>query len=141
MWLPRLDAEVENFRAALDWSLRHGNPTQGLRLAGLLAKFWDIRNRSAEGLDWIEAALEAAGDDAPVGDRARARRAEVDLLIDQGAAYTCRTKRGPKPTRRLHSPERRREPAGVAEALLAWPASTWLRVTRSGAGARWQTKR
>ncbi|MET0390793.1 MAG: HAD-IC family P-type ATPase, partial [Polyangiales bacterium] len=44
VWLPRLDAEVDNFRAALDWSLRHGNPTQGLRLAGLLAKFWEIRN-------------------------------------------------------------------------------------------------
>ena len=87
VWLPRLDAEVDNFRAALDWSIRHGNPTQGLRLAGLLAKFWDIRNRNAEGLDWIDAALEAAGHDATASDRARARTAQVYLLIDLGAAY------------------------------------------------------
>ena len=49
VWLPRLDAEVENFRAALDWSLRHGDPTQGLRLAGLLGRFWDIRHGAPRG--------------------------------------------------------------------------------------------
>jgi predicted ATPase/DNA-binding SARP family transcriptional activator len=118
VWLPRLDAEVENFRAALDWSLRHGQPTQGLRLAGLLAKFWDIRNRSAEGLDWIEAALEAAGDDAPIGDRARARRAQIDLLVDQGAAYTPDDARS-KAVEALAMSREAGERAGVADALLA----------------------
>jgi predicted ATPase/DNA-binding SARP family transcriptional activator len=118
VWLPRLDAEVENLRAALDRSLRHGNPTQGLRLAGLLAKFWDIRNRSTEGLDWIEAALEAAGDDAPVRDRARARRAQVDLLVGQGAAYTPNEAR-PKAVEALALSREAGEPAGVAHALLA----------------------
>jgi predicted ATPase/DNA-binding SARP family transcriptional activator len=117
MWLPRLDAEVENFRAALEWSLRHGNPTLGLRLAGLLGKFWDIRNRSAEGLDWIEAALDAAGDDAPVGDRARALRTEVDLLVDQGAAYTPNEARS-KANDALALSRDAGEPAGIADALL-----------------------
>jgi predicted ATPase/DNA-binding SARP family transcriptional activator len=118
VWLPRLDAEVENFRAAFDWSLRHGNPTHGLRLAGRLTKFWDIRNRSAEGLDWIEAALEAAGDDAPVGDRARARRAQVDLLVEQGAAYTPTEARA-KAVEALALSREAAEPAGVADALLS----------------------
>jgi predicted ATPase/DNA-binding SARP family transcriptional activator len=118
VWLPRLDAEVENFRAALDWSLRHGKPTQGLRLAGVLAGFWDIRNRSAEGLDWIEAALNAAGDDAPIGDRARARRAQVDLLVDQGAAYKPNEAR-PKAVEALALCRETGEPAAVARALLA----------------------
>ncbi|MET0615041.1 MAG: BTAD domain-containing putative transcriptional regulator [Thermoleophilaceae bacterium] len=116
-WLPRLDAEVENFRAALDWSLRHGNPTLGLRIAGLLPKYWDIRNRTAEGLDWIEAALEAAGEGAPVGDRARARRAEVDLLVDQGAAYMPNQARS-KARGALALSRDAGEPAGVADALL-----------------------
>jgi predicted ATPase/DNA-binding SARP family transcriptional activator len=118
MWLPRLDAEVENLRAALDWSVRHGNPTHGLRMAGLLTKFWDIRNRSAEGLEWIEAALEAAGDDAPVGDRARACRAQVDLLIEQGAAYTPNEARAIA-VEALALSREAAEPAGVADALLA----------------------
>jgi predicted ATPase/DNA-binding SARP family transcriptional activator len=116
-WLPRLDAEVENFRAALDWSLRHGNPTLGLRLAGLLGRFWDIRNRSAEGLDWIGAALEATGDDAPVGDRARALRTEVDLLVDQGAAYMPNEARS-KANDALALSRDAGEPAGIADALL-----------------------
>ena len=86
-WLPRLDAEVHNLRAALDWSLRHGDPTSALRLAGLLSKFWEIRNMPDEGLAWIEASLDAAGDAAPLPERARARRAQGLLLQSKGAAY------------------------------------------------------
>jgi predicted ATPase/DNA-binding SARP family transcriptional activator len=85
-WLPRLDAEVDNFRAALDWSIR-GDPALALRLAGLLAKFWVVRNRFVEGLGWIEAALDAPGRDAPIHDRARARRAQVELQSSTGSLY------------------------------------------------------
>jgi tetratricopeptide (TPR) repeat protein len=85
-WLARLDVEIDNLRAALDWSSRH-EPELALRLAGLLVWFWDIRNRFDEGLEWVGAALEAAGDTAPVGDRARARRAEVLLMAGKGSVY------------------------------------------------------
>jgi predicted ATPase/DNA-binding SARP family transcriptional activator len=121
VWLPRLDAEVENFRAAFDWSLRHGNPAQGLRLAGLLTRFWDIRNRSAEGLEWIETALEAAGPDAPVRDRARARWAQVWLVIDLGAPYDPQGLLGEARSRAAEALALAREaadPAGIAEALI-----------------------
>jgi predicted ATPase/DNA-binding SARP family transcriptional activator len=121
VWLPRLDAEVDNFRAALDWSIRHGNPTQGLRLAGLLAKFWDIRNRNAEGLDWIDAALEAAGHDATASDRARARTAQVYLLIDLGAAYDpggLLTEARSKAVEALALAREVADPTLVADALL-----------------------
>ncbi|HZB07310.1 MAG TPA: BTAD domain-containing putative transcriptional regulator [Thermoleophilaceae bacterium] len=85
-WLPRLDAEVDNLRAALSWSLQHG-PAMALRLASLLAVFWDIRSRHREGRGWIEAALDAAGDEAPIADRARARRAQVLLLDAKGSLH------------------------------------------------------
>jgi predicted ATPase/DNA-binding SARP family transcriptional activator len=85
-WLPKLDAEASNFRAALDWSLRHGDPADALRLVGLLGTYWGIRRSPAEGLDWIEAAL-AAADDAPIGDRARALRTRVQLQIQSGSIY------------------------------------------------------
>jgi predicted ATPase/DNA-binding SARP family transcriptional activator len=120
-WLPKLDAEVDNFRAALDWSLRHGNPTQALRLAGLLVRFWDNTNRSAEGIEWIEAALAAVGDEAPVRDRARALRAQVFLLIEQGAAYNPQGQRNVPRTRAVEALALSREagePAGIADALL-----------------------
>ena len=126
VWLPRLDAEVENLRAALDWSLRQGNPAQGLRLAGLLTRFWDIRNRHSEGLDWIEAALEAAGDDAPVRDRARARWAQAYLLIDLGAAYDAEgllTEVRSKAVEALALAREAAEATLVADALLTLGAT------------------
>jgi predicted ATPase/DNA-binding SARP family transcriptional activator len=86
-WLPRLEADVDNLRAALDWSLHSGDATLGLRLAGLLADFWDIRGISGEGLQWLQRALDTAGDHAPIHDRARARRAQVKLLEEQGSVY------------------------------------------------------
>jgi tetratricopeptide (TPR) repeat protein len=120
-WLPRLEVEIDNVRAALDWGLRY-DPTRALRLAGLLVRYWEIRGRSAEGLDWVEAALEAAGDDAPIRDRARARWGQVRLLVDQGAAYDAQ---GLQEQARAHGVEAlalAREAADravIAEALLA----------------------
>ena len=50
-WLPRLDAEVDNFRAALDWSLTAPR-RPALRLAGLLASSGKSRCvRRGPGLD------------------------------------------------------------------------------------------
>ena len=91
-WLSRLDGEIENLRAALDWSLRH-EPTLALRLAGVLVMFWRVRGNYAEGLRWLEAALDAAGDAAPVRDRARARGGLARLLTSHGAAYDWRGSR------------------------------------------------
>ena len=122
VWLPRLDAEVDNFRAALDWSLRHGDPSLGLRLSGLLGKFWEHANRKTEGLEWIEATLEAAGSNAPARDRACARRAQVWLLINQGAAYDLRgllDEARSKAIGALALSREAGEPAGIVDALLA----------------------
>jgi predicted ATPase/DNA-binding SARP family transcriptional activator len=82
-WLSKLDAEIDNLRAALEWGLRH-DPRRALLLAGLLARFWQVRTRLTEGPEWIEAALEAAGADAPIQDRARAHRALAYLSMARG---------------------------------------------------------
>jgi predicted ATPase/DNA-binding SARP family transcriptional activator len=121
-WLPRLDADVHNLRAALDWSLRYGDPTLALRLAGLLAKFWEIRNLPDEGLKWIEASLDAAGDAAPLADRARARRAQGLLLQSKGAAYDAHgmiKQARAKAAEALDMSRQVGDPAGIADALLA----------------------
>jgi predicted ATPase/DNA-binding SARP family transcriptional activator/class 3 adenylate cyclase len=120
-WLPRLDAEIDNFRAALDWSLRHDS-TLALRLVGLLHLFWEIRNMFDEGLEWIEAALDAAGDAAPLRDRARARRAQVHLLGCKGSLYDAHGLREEALARAAEALALSRQagdPAGTAEALLA----------------------
>jgi predicted ATPase/class 3 adenylate cyclase len=54
--LERLEAEHDNMRAALQWSLEK-EPATAFRLAGMLARFWEIRSDFSEGSRWLEAAL------------------------------------------------------------------------------------
>jgi predicted ATPase/DNA-binding SARP family transcriptional activator len=65
-----LDAEADNFRAALEWSLSAGDQA-GLRLARALGEFWLYRGLLQEGRDWLERALTAC----PPG-----QRLEAELL-------------------------------------------------------------
>ena len=119
-WLPRLDAEVDNLRAALDWSLTC-DPALALRIAGRLPIFWEIRNRTDEGLEYVKAALDATGDDDPIADRARAHRARVYLLGGKGATYDWQGSLEGTRARALEAlalSRRAGDPAGVADALL-----------------------
>ena len=77
-WLARLDAEVDNIRAALDWSLA-ADPIQALHAVALLGAFWVIRDGYSEGVERVAAALEAAGDAAPIRDRAGAHMVHAFL--------------------------------------------------------------
>lgn len=55
-WLEILEAEHDNFRAALSWSL-DAEPETTQRLAVALARFWETRSYYSEGRTWLEAAL------------------------------------------------------------------------------------
>jgi DNA-binding CsgD family transcriptional regulator/tetratricopeptide (TPR) repeat protein len=59
-WAERLESEHDNMRAALSWSLEK-EPETALRLAGALARFWEMRARFLEGSAWLEAALRQSG--------------------------------------------------------------------------------
>jgi non-specific serine/threonine protein kinase len=69
-WFARLDAERENLRAALEWSLSSGPTEIGVRLAASLWRFWDSRGDLAEGQRWLDRAL-AAGTNLDPATRAR----------------------------------------------------------------------
>ena len=56
----RVEAERDNFRAALEWSFGGSdNRDTGPRLARALGEFWRIRGRLEEGKSWLRRALEA----------------------------------------------------------------------------------
>jgi len=70
-WLDRVQAEHENFRAALGWLLDRGDPELALRLALALLLFWYTRGHIREGRDWLLRSLERATP-TPSDTRARA---------------------------------------------------------------------
>ncbi len=61
-WLDRLEQDVSNLRAALDWALKNNAAVQDmdepvLRLAGALRWFWRMRGHFHEGRGWLVEAL------------------------------------------------------------------------------------
>ena len=71
-WLDRLEAEHDNFGAALSWSLHTGGADEaggqraatGLRLVQALSQFWWQHGHATAGRRWLERAIELASNDA-----------------------------------------------------------------------------
>jgi predicted ATPase/DNA-binding CsgD family transcriptional regulator len=61
--LDRVEAEHDNFRAALDWGLIPEDPERGRRLAASLVWLWYKHGHGDEGLDFIQRAIDRAPDD------------------------------------------------------------------------------
>jgi DNA-binding CsgD family transcriptional regulator/tetratricopeptide (TPR) repeat protein len=65
-WMDRLEADHDNLRAALQWSLNEPDAGSGaaiaLRFGGALWRFWDRRGHLREGREWLERALAKPGD-------------------------------------------------------------------------------
>jgi predicted ATPase/DNA-binding XRE family transcriptional regulator len=104
-WLNRLEAEHGNFRAALAWSLGRGavGAEAGLRVAGALSQFWDVRGFHTEGRKWLTRVLQPPETSAPTLYRARALN---------GAAYLAYTRFDLEAARALYE-----------EALPIWRAA------------------
>ena len=60
-WLAHCDAEIDNFRSALDWLFETHDSDWGLRLCIGLFRFWDMREHLSEGRTRLETVLRLAG--------------------------------------------------------------------------------
>src|SRR6266566_9442443 len=65
-WAERLERDLENIRAALQWLLAAHEIEEALRLATALKLFWLLRGYLSEGRRFLEQALEAASADQRV---------------------------------------------------------------------------
>lgn len=57
-WLKRLQEELNNLRAALQWALEREETEMALRMTGALGPFWDTCGYLDEGRRWLRAALD-----------------------------------------------------------------------------------
>jgi predicted ATPase/class 3 adenylate cyclase len=81
-WLDRLEAEVDNVRAALDWAESRGDKELALRLAGALSEFWCGKEHVPEGRRRLELALQ--GDSLNAAVRAKALVGSAHMARDCG---------------------------------------------------------
>jgi tetratricopeptide (TPR) repeat protein len=89
-WQARLEWELDNLRAALEWACGQGQAVFAMRLASALRSFW-AHGQAAEGRRWLLLALRVgAQSGAPLLDsRGRAARAKAlcclgTLLFEEG---------------------------------------------------------
>lgn len=68
-WLDRISAELDNLRAAMQWSLNGGDSVSGMTIAGSLYRYWFIRG-VREGRHWLDLFLDA---DPPASPQLEAR--------------------------------------------------------------------
>ena len=90
VWLRRLEADHNNLRAALAFSLER-DPPRALSLALALHPFWEVRSHYVEGLGWLERACDRTPE-VPTAARARATGAAGRLAWYQAAFPAARTR-------------------------------------------------
>lgn len=83
-WLDRLERDLDNIRSMLHWAIERGEIESGLRLAGALWRFWQVRGHVGEGEQWLEQLLALAGHEMRTAGRAKALKAAGFLLFLQG---------------------------------------------------------
>ncbi|HME98499.1 MAG TPA: protein kinase [Terriglobia bacterium] len=81
-WLDRCSVEHDNFRAALDWTIRTKQAEWGLRLGAAVYPFWLWREHYGEGRERLAALLELPARTQKA--RAQALHAAGDLAWQQG---------------------------------------------------------
>lgn len=89
-WLDRIEADHDNFRAALDRALRSGQIDSAYRVVAALAHFWIIRGHFTEGLERTRAVFKESGGDPTL--RARALVSACGLwfyLFDLGTGMAA----------------------------------------------------
>jgi predicted ATPase/class 3 adenylate cyclase len=76
-WFERLELEHDNLRAALRWCMAHGDVDRGVRLAGAVWRFWQMRGHLTEGRKQLTQVLGLANAAIPLEPRTGARAAAL----------------------------------------------------------------
>ena len=120
-WLARLEADHDNLRAAMDWCARTEEVELGLKLGGLLWRFWDVRGHLSEARRRLNAFLELAGDSRVTPAKAKALHAAATLAASQGDYPAARSLH----ERSLAAQRELNDERGIAYALNNLGITVW----------------
>jgi predicted ATPase/DNA-binding CsgD family transcriptional regulator len=87
----RYDAEAGNVREVLRWCRDTGDIERGLRISTAISPCWIVRGSFAEGAEWLDTFLAAAGDEVPAAMRGAALIAQGQLALAAGDPPGART--------------------------------------------------
>jgi predicted ATPase/DNA-binding winged helix-turn-helix (wHTH) protein len=90
LWLERLEAEHDNFRAALRWAEESGAVEEALRLAGALCQFWLARSHLREGQEHLARLVPLARTSMLTPARAKVLTGAGHLAHNRGEYTTAR---------------------------------------------------
>jgi predicted ATPase len=82
--LAKLDADIDNLHAALGWAITRADAERALGLIAALGRYWFIRGRYGDAVDWVEQALDLPGADAHPALHVRALRTKSECLLPMG---------------------------------------------------------
>jgi len=104
--LATLDADIDNLHAALGWAIAQANTEGALALAVALGRYWIMRSRWADAVDWVEQALNLPGADAHPVLRVYALRTKATCLwpLGRGAEQCADVAAAEAIARRLGDP-------------------------------------
>ena len=121
-WLDRLERELDNLRAALEWAITSRNAEAGLRVASItIGSLWTWRSHVPEGQRWLQRLLATP---AEVAVSVRAKGLLAAGRVDFQAGQWTRGVHLCAQSRELY--REAREAAGEARALI------WLAFNRWG---------
>lgn len=87
-WLLRVDRDLDNIRAALDWARSDpGRAATGLQIVAALWLFWQVRGHLGEGRMWLEALLALQNERSAL--RGKALNVDGFLAYSQGDTATA----------------------------------------------------
>ena len=124
-WLDRLELDHDNFRAAFDWSVSHGNAKRALSLGAAFWRFWQFRGHLREGRTRLDTILAMPGSRDDPSDRARALEAAGGVAYWQGDMDAAQVYYDEA----LELARVQGDPAGVANALYnaSFPRNVGMR--------------
>jgi predicted ATPase/DNA-binding NarL/FixJ family response regulator len=99
-WLRMIDEEAPNLRLALEWSLGEESDS-ALRIAAAMGRYWFIRGRLLEGLDWLGRALDVPSDSLEVRVVALIERAVLSRRVGEFATASMHATEAAELARRL----------------------------------------